>query len=163
MDMVGADRDRFGLGDDISLVREQTQRRDNGDDRYANPVFGMSSGFALHQPHDCAVKDRERRQDDHNNLKQRRQCLGLAMAEPVIAVGGLRRHFNPVECDQRGKQIEAGIGKRSKHSDRTRLCRGPQLQQQQERRHRDTGQRGAAGQRRAGMGVRAMVVAAAHG
>ncbi len=69
------------------------------------------------------------------------------MAEAVIEIGRSRSDPDSVERDQRGEQIEPGIGERAEHRDRAGGPGRIALENQQEERGGDAGQRRPGGQR----------------
>ena len=121
----------------------------------------MGGAVALHQPGDRAPADGERRDGDDDDLDQRGERLGLAVAEAVIVVGRARGDADSEQGDQRGEQIEAGVGERAQHRHRAGLERGKGLEREQEERGADARQRRPRGQRGAVMMM--VMMAAAHG
>ena len=83
---------------------------------------------------------------------QSRDGLRLAMAEAVLAIGRHRRHLDPDQDDERGDQVEPGIGQRGEHRYRPGRPGGIALEREQEGGGGDAGISGAGGQRRAVVG-----------
>ena len=112
MHMVGLNRDRSGFADHMPLIGQQTQGGDDGNDRHANAIFGMRGLFLRAQAHNGAPCDKYGRYGDQYDLKQRRQRLCLAMAEPVVIIGGHGGITDAEQCQQGCQNIKAGVCQR---------------------------------------------------
>jgi hypothetical protein len=110
-------------------------------------LAGVRAGPARGQPIDRAPRDGGGGNRDQRDLEQRGQRLGLAVAEAMIGIRRRGRHAHAPQGDERGDQIEPGIGERAEHRDRSGLRGGIPLEREQEQRGDDAGERGMAGER----------------
>ncbi len=102
--------------------------------------------LAAPQSVERAPGDGERGKADQDDLDQRGQRLGLAVAEAMLVVG---RHGRPAEAeegDQAGDQIERGVGEAAKHRNGSGCPGCVGLEPDEEQSHRNAGDRRAAGQ-----------------
>ena len=90
MHMIRLNSDRSCFADHMPLIGKQTQCGHDGNDRNANAIFGVRRLLLCVQADDSAPCDQYGRYGDQYDLKQRRQRLCLAMAEPVVIISGHR-------------------------------------------------------------------------
>ena len=98
------------------------------------------------QPFGRAPTDDKRRQGDQDDLDQRDQSLGFAVAEAVVAVGRQGGNPHPGERDEAGDEVEPGVGKAAEHRHRSGFHRRPGLEAEEEQGRGDAGERGAGRQ-----------------
>ena len=119
VDAIGGDGQTGSAAYDVALPGNQGDRRYHRNHRNNDAVAGSAGPRTRHQLINCAKSKDESRQRNQDDLKQRREGLGLAMAESVIVVGGMGRNPHPRERGKAGDQIESGIGKATQHRGRS--------------------------------------------
>src|SRR5262245_26545290 len=105
MQLVGADGYRSSVTNDVPLVKDESDRDRDREDRYGDPRRWVLDGDRQDQPPDRFRKQQHRAADDKGGLPQDGERLRLAMAKAVLAVGRAHRVADRKEIDQRGDRV----------------------------------------------------------
>ena len=100
---VRADGDGTGGGGNPALICDQAERGDDADRHHGQGERRVGNRLGMDQPLDALNHQEHRRAGDEGGQRHLRQRLGLAVAEAMLAVGGLEGGPDRDEIQGRGE------------------------------------------------------------